>query len=95
LNKKPKISDDSDNLRFPGNEKDFSDQIINHSRSMISIINREYVYEKVNSTFCKAHQVKVDSIVGKSLEDVWGYDTFQNIIKSNIDSCFSGKTIRY
>jgi signal transduction histidine kinase len=95
LNKKPKISDDSDNLRFPGNEKDFSDQIINHSRSMISIINREYVYEKVNSTFCRAHQVMVDSIVGKSLEDIWGYDTFQNIIKSNIDSCFSGKTIRY
>ncbi len=92
---KLKISDDDDFLRFLSKEKDLSDQIINNSRSMISIINRNYIYEKVNATFCNAHQVSTDSIVGKSLGDVWGYDTFSKQIKSNIDLCFSGKTIRY
>jgi len=43
---------------------------------MISIINRDYVYEKVNTTFCSAHQVIHDSIVGKSLGDIWGHETF-------------------
>ena len=62
---------------------------------MISIINRHYQYEKVNTTFCKAHQVDIDSIVGKSLGDVWGHETFQNTIKSNIDLCFSGKKVKY
>lgn len=76
-------------------EKDISDQIINHSRSMITIINRDYIYEKVNSTFCHAHQVVLDTILGKSLEDVWGRDTFHNTIKRNIDICFSGKTVQY
>jgi signal transduction histidine kinase len=62
---------------------------------MISIINREYIYEKVNSAFCNAHQVEMESVVGKSLGDVWGEDTFREIIKNNLDLCFTGKTVRY
>lgn len=95
MKKRSEISDESVNLNFSDDDKVISDQIINHSRSMISIINREYVYEKVNSTFCNAHQVAMDSVVGKSLGDVWGQDTFRNIIKGNLDLCFSGKTVRY
>ncbi len=62
---------------------------------MITIINRDYIYEKVNSTFCNAHQVVLDNILGKSLGDVWGHDTFHNAIKRNVDLCFTGKTIKY
>jgi signal transduction histidine kinase len=95
LKRKLEISDGNDYLKFLTKEKDISDQIINHSRSMITIINRDYIYEKVNSTFCNAHQVVLDTILGKSLGDVWGHDTFQNVIKRNVDLCFSGKTIQY
>jgi len=95
LKKKLEISDGNDYLKFLTKEKDISDQIINHSRSMITIINRDYIYEKVNSTFCNAHQVVLDAILGRSLGDVWGHDTFQNAIKRNVDICFSGKTIQY
>jgi signal transduction histidine kinase len=95
LKKKFIISDENDYLKFLAREKDISDKIINHSRSMISIINRNYIYEKVNTTFCNEHKIVTDSIVGKSLGDVWGHETFQNEIKSNIDLCFSGKTVRY
>ncbi len=62
---------------------------------MISIINRDYIYEKVNSTFCNAHQLVLDTILGRSLGDIWGHDTFQNIIKKNVDLCFTGKTVKY
>jgi PAS domain S-box-containing protein len=82
-------------LRYLEKEKDISDQIIDHSRSMITVINRDYNYEKVNATFCNAHKVADESVVGKSLSDVWGYDTFNRFIKSNIDLCFTGKTVRY
>jgi signal transduction histidine kinase len=37
----------------------------------------------------------MDSVVGKSLGEVWGQDTFKNVIKGNLDLCFSGKTVRY
>jgi two-component system cell cycle sensor histidine kinase/response regulator CckA len=95
LKKKPEISDGNDYLKYLTQEKDISDQIINNSRSMITIINRDYIYEKVNSTFCNAHQVVLDTILGKTMGDVWGQDTFQNIIKKNVDTCFSGKTVQY
>lgn len=82
-------------MKLLSDDKVISDHIINHSRSMISIINREYVYEKVNSTFCNAHKVLMEDVVGKTLGDVWGQDTFKEIIKGNLDLCFSGKTVRY
>jgi two-component system cell cycle sensor histidine kinase/response regulator CckA len=85
----------NDNPKSVSVEKDIFDQIINHSRSMISVINREYVYEKVNTTFCREHQILNDSIVGKSLSDVWGDNIFRSYIKNKIDLCFSGETVRY
>jgi len=83
LKRKLEVSDGNEYLKYLTKEKSISDQIINHSRSMITIINREYIYEKVNSTFCNAHQVVLDAILGKTLGDVWGHDTFQNVIKRN------------
>lgn len=62
---------------------------------MVSIINRDYVYEKVNRPFCTAHKGAFKSYVGKSLRDVWGTETFRNKIKNKVDLCFAGKTIRY
>jgi signal transduction histidine kinase len=82
-------------LKMLSKEKIISDEIINNSRSMISIINRNYIYEKVNDTFCSAHKSVVESIIGKSLSDVWGEETFQKTIKSNFDLCLTGKTVRY
>jgi signal transduction histidine kinase/PAS domain-containing protein len=95
LKKGTEIYGDPFILKLFEDEKVISDQIINHSRSMISVINRDYVYEKVNSTFCNAHSIAMDNVVGKSLEDVWGNDTFREIIKGNLDLCFSGKTVTY
>ena len=95
MKRKHEIFDSNDYLKYLTQEKDLSDQIINHSRSMITIINRDYIYEKVNSTFCTAHQVVIDTILGKSLEEFWGTDTFKNDIKKNVDECFSGKTVKY
>ena len=95
MNKNNHISGQKEYLNYLAREKHFSDYILNHSRSMISIINREYVYEKVNTMFCNAQKGMEHSIVGKSLGDIWGYETFQKNIKKNIDRCFTGKTVKY
>ncbi len=76
-------------------KKLFGKDVVDNSRSMISIINRDYVYEDVNDTFCRAHKNDRSAFVGKSLEDIWGSENFQKKIKPNIDQCFSGKTVKY
>ncbi len=95
MEKKSKTIIDEDYLKYLTREKIISDKVINSSRSMISVINRSYIYEKVNTTFCLAHKAVIDSIVGKSLEDVWGNDAFDKSIKDNVDLCLSGKEVRY
>src|SRR5512139_2826772 len=62
---------------------------------MVSIINRDYIYEKVNKPFCSAHKGTAGSIIGKSLTDVWGKQTFKERIKNKLDLCFKGRTVRY
>jgi PAS domain S-box-containing protein len=89
------ITEEYDFEGFPAEDMKISDHIINFSRSMISIINRSYVYEKVNSAFCNAHGVVPEKVVGKSLGEVWGDSIFENKIKGNLDLCFSGETVRY
>lgn len=87
--------DQKANLRYLSAEKDFGDQIANNSRSMLSIVNKDYVYEKVNATFCNAHSKKIENIIGKSLSEIWGKETFEAKIKQNIDLCFLGNIVRY
>ena len=85
----------SNKSKEPDSQDSLTEHILNCSRSMISIINRDYVYEKVNSAFCSAHKIDNNCIVGKSLPEVWGENIFVEKIKNNIDSCFRGNTIRY
>jgi signal transduction histidine kinase len=95
VNEDNHIPGQKEHLNYLAQEKHFSDYILNHSRSMISIINRDYVYEKVNTMFCNAQKGMEHSIVGKSLGDIWGYEIFHKKIKKNIDRCFTGKTVKY
>jgi signal transduction histidine kinase len=88
-------TDIQSSLDFLTREKFYSDHILNSSRSMISVINRDYAYIKVNTTFCNAQRGMAGSFIGKSLGDVWGEETFINNIKHNIDKCFAGATIKY
>jgi signal transduction histidine kinase len=76
-------------------ERLFNELIINNSRSMVSIINREYIYEKVNKPFRDAHKGIIKKFTGRSLIDVWGKEVFKNVIKEKIDICFTGKIVRY
>jgi signal transduction histidine kinase/FixJ family two-component response regulator len=95
LQKILKEKNEKEQFRYLTTEKRFGDHIADNSRSMLSIINRDYVYEKVNATFCTAHTIKTEGIVGKSLEEIWGKETFESKIRQNIDLCFQGNIVRY
>ncbi|GEM_PF-5418603 len=62
---------------------------------MISIINSRYIYEYVNTKFCRALNSGKKSIIGKSLEEIWGNETFSGTIKGKINRCLSGKSVHY
>jgi len=71
------------------------DFIINTSKSMFSLVDKDYVYEAVNDAFCRAHNLIRDQVIGKSLAELWGKDVFEKYIKQNFDQSFSDNVVRY
>ncbi len=76
-------------------DKHLFNHLVNNSRSMLSVVNRNYCYEKVNNTFCRYLNIKDEDIIGKPLSEIWGEDIFRTKIKNNIDLCFQGNIVRY
>lgn len=71
-----------------------ADFIINTSKDMMALINRDYVYETVNRSFCKAFQKdNPKEMIGLSVQDVWGQEVFEQKIKSDIDRCLKREEI--
>ena len=77
------------------NERQKYDFIVNASKSMFTLVDRNYKYEAVNDAFCKAHNLIRDEVVGKTLIEVWGEDSFDKYIRKNFDDSFKNNVVRY
>ncbi len=69
--------------------------IIDSSHDFITLINRSYVYELVNDTYCDVIEKSKDDLLGNKVEDVWGRELFQGKIKGYLDRCFAGEHVHY
>ncbi len=72
-----------------------SNFIVNASRDWMTLINRNYEYIAVNDAFCRAHGKARDEIIGRTIAELWGEETFYKSIKEHIDRCFAGEEIYY
>ena len=71
-----------------------SDFIVNTSQDMMALVNRDYVYESVNKSFCNAvRRNSGEEIIGRSMAEIWGEEIFQKLIKENFLQCLHGKEI--
>jgi len=69
--------------------------IANNSREFMTLINRNYIYEAANDSYCLAHGKKREEIIGKTVVSLWGEEVFYGTIKRYLDICFSGKEVNY
>jgi len=65
------------------------------TKNNISFIRNDYLYFDVNQTYLNVHNLKRENVVGKSIQDIFGEETFNNHIKNNVDKCLLGKVIKY
>jgi PAS domain S-box-containing protein len=64
--------------------------IANAADQLLTMIDRNYVYESVNQAYCRARGQQRDDVVGKHVAQVWGQEQFEAIIKPKLDNCFAG-----
>jgi len=71
------------------------DFIVNASRSMFTLVDKDYTYEAVNDAFCAAHNLIREQIIGRNLTELWGPEVFDTYIKENLEQCFTDNIVRY
>ncbi|MCL4294629.1 MAG: PAS domain S-box protein [Anaerolineae bacterium] len=69
--------------------------IVNNSKEYMTLVSREYVYEAVNESYCKALGKTREQIVGKTVADIWGEGVYLEKIKETFDESFSGKEVQF
>ncbi len=65
--------------------------IVNAHGEMMTLINRAYVYELVNDSWCRTFGKSREDFIGKTVSEIWGDKRFKSEIKSKIDQCLLGK----
>jgi two-component system, sensor histidine kinase and response regulator len=68
--------------------------IVAASKDHISFLDKNYIYQAVNSAYLQSHGLEYDDIVGKSVGDLLGSKVFNNI-KGNLDLCLKGETVNF
>ena len=68
--------------------------IVNAYGELMTLINRDYVYELVNDSLCRAFGRPREDFIGRTVSEVWGEKKFREEIKVKIDQCFGGDIFR-
>lgn len=64
--------------------------IVNRSHDFITLIDRDYRYEIVNDSYCRAIERPREEILHRTVAEVWGEDRFLQAIKPRLDRCLAG-----
>lgn len=67
--------------------------MVNAALDSITLIDRNYTYRIVTDAYLGARNLKKENILNHTVENVWGKDAFDQVIKDNLDRCFSGETV--
>ncbi len=85
------------NARTPEKIREIEEKyrfIVNAYGELMTLINKDYVYELVNDSLCRAFGKSRDEFIGKTVAEVWGEEKFTREIKIKIDKCFGGEIFK-
>lgn len=70
-------------------------QILDASDEQIAIIDTKYHYLYANEAYLHAHKKRKEEIENSHIQDVVGTDTFQKVLKPQLNDCYLGKEVSY
>jgi diguanylate cyclase (GGDEF)-like protein/PAS domain S-box-containing protein len=74
---------------------DAYEYIVNVAKDFITLINRDYIYELVNDSYCREMGKTKEEILGREVASIWGEEKFDNSLKRYLDQCFAGEEVHY
>ena len=61
----------------------------------IIVVDREYRYVMVNAAFLNYRGFEKEQVIGHTVAEILGKETFETNIKEQFDECFQGKVVQY
>jgi len=86
---------EEENGRLKNSHNDFYSEILDTISEPISIVDKNYKYRYVNSSYAKYFNMSVKDIIGKCVSDFVDIENFKNEIKPHFDKCLKGENIEY
>jgi diguanylate cyclase (GGDEF)-like protein/PAS domain S-box-containing protein len=71
------------------------ESIINSSKDFITLINRDFIYELVNESYCSNIGRSKADILNCHVSEVWGPERFEQLIRPRLQACFAGEEVHY
>jgi PAS domain S-box-containing protein len=76
-------------------EEYLTEQVSEHLPDLVSIIGWDYRYRRANPTYERAWGIPAEKVVGMHVCDVVGRETFDRVVKPNLDRCFAGEEVSF
>jgi PAS domain S-box-containing protein len=70
-------------------------QVFERSPDRISIVGRDYRYQRVNPAFERRWGMPAETIVGMHVADLLGMEVFEETAKAYLDRCLAGEEVSY
>jgi PAS domain S-box-containing protein len=70
-------------------------QVFERSPDRISIVGRDYRYQRVNPAVVRRGGMPAEKIVGMHVADLLGMEAFEQTAKAYLDRCFAGEEVSY
>ena len=70
-------------------------QVFESSPDGVSIVGRDYRYQRVNPSHERNWGVPTEKIVGMHVAEVVGINVFEQTIRPQLDQCFAGEEVSY
>ena len=70
-------------------------QMFERSSDRISIVGRDYRYQRVNPAFERRWGMPAETIVGMHVADLLRMESFEQMAKAYLDRCFAGEEVSY
>jgi PAS domain S-box-containing protein len=71
------------------------EKVVEGLEDLIAVVDRDYRYVIANRALLKYRNRTLDQIVGRTVREVIGADTFDTVVKQRLDECFAGKTVTF
>jgi len=70
-------------------------QVFETSPDIVSIVGRDYRYQRVNPVYDRIWGIAPERLVGMHVVDVVGMEVFEQTAKPNLDRCLAGEDVSY